>query len=253
MSKPETPCHADCLPPGGSPYTGEFWPAKHHPDCQKVKPNAPKAEAQPEPKPAYSALKFQMEETARLEALSLSKPAPPAPKPELSGCEPWCRGEDHDHYCKRRVGRCRRACSICALEPLTAERDALKAQNEEMSEKIEWGKKVEKALQGDVILARTERNKAQAEVEQAQARVLDLKAEVAALTAQLTGVGIVPYLDRMTEIAKRHEAAQAEVQRLRDLIVALSATVDGEKPTGKAIEALEMGRAARAAREAGKA
>lgn len=44
----------------------------------------------------------------------------------------------------------------------------------------------------------------------------------------------------------------AELERLRDLISALSETVDGEKPTGKAIEALEMGRAIRAAREAGK-
>ena len=70
--------------------------------------------------------------------------------------------------------------------------ERLKAQNEEMSEKIEWGKKVEKALKGDAILARTERNKAQAEVERARQRVAHALRDQLAVRVRASLVGVEP-------------------------------------------------------------
>jgi hypothetical protein len=53
----------------------------------------------------------------------------------------------------------------------------------------------------------------------AESAIAALRAENAALKAQLTGAGFVPYLDRMREISKREEAVIAQRDALKERVV----------------------------------
>jgi chromosome segregation ATPase len=67
-----------------------------------------------------------------------------------------------------------------------------------------------------------------ARAERAEARRAECERERDAYHAQFKGIGITPYLERMRELSKRAEKAEAEVRELREEITRLRAALESK-------------------------
>jgi chromosome segregation ATPase len=107
---------------------------------------------------------------------------------------------------EQRSGAVEHAASVI-LPVLTAEREA-RERAEDLSDIQAENREMERVL--------------------SEARLAECERERDAYHAQFKGIGITPYLERMRELSKRAEKAEAEVRELREEITRLRAALESK-------------------------